>query len=147
MYHILRQERSGLGVRTNNILFQKGNKCEREYYFLRGHYSRSFWLRIQKNAVIRLCRPGEVRCTRFSSSSLRRRRRTPPPHAAVVASSSPSAAAARHRCHPGVVRFLYFLTFFFWRGRPEDGARPAWSVIGHGILAGKYLAEYRDSLK
>jgi hypothetical protein len=41
-------------------LFQKGNIVTR-VFFLRGHYSRSFWLRIQKNAVIRLCRPGEVR--------------------------------------------------------------------------------------
>ena len=40
--------------------FKKGISWQ-EYFFLWGHYSRSFWLRIQKNAVIRLCRPGEVR--------------------------------------------------------------------------------------
>ena len=74
--------------------------------------------------------------TRFSSSSLCRRRRTPPPHAAVVASSSPSAAAARHRCHPGVVRFLYFLNFFFRQGRPKDGGtalRVASATYGDGF--------------
>jgi hypothetical protein len=30
-----------------------------------------------------------------------------------------------------------------WRQRGSETA----GVIGHGILAGKYLAEYRDSLK
>jgi hypothetical protein len=29
----------------------------------------------------------------------------------------------------------------------EEKGLKDWSVIGHGILAGKYLAEYRDSLK
>ena len=32
-------------------------------------------------------------------------------------------------------------------GDDDGGGRRQQRVIGHGILAGKYLAEYRDSLK
>jgi hypothetical protein len=46
-------------------------------------------------------------------------------------------------------------TMFCWAGGVEELLileveslqRKTCSVIGHGILAGKYLAEYRDSLK